>query len=99
MEAEGVTTIHLGPNTSTGSSSSTVTDTAITMTINEHVGRILTMLTGPNAGATRLIKSNTATVLTVNTPFIPQGGPQDYKVESTEYLNTIKFGGPIINPL
>ncbi len=91
--------------TTTGSSSTTVTDSGLSMTTNEHVGKFIRFTSGPASGERFTIKSNTATVITVKRPgFSPGPGTgaafvieEPSVIIEHSYLSVVGGGGGTSN--
>lgn len=61
-------TVELAERTSTGATTTTITDSTLAETVNAHVDRFCAFTSGAKKGSVRRVKSNTATVFTFYQP-------------------------------
>ena len=64
-------TEHLAERTATSAALFSITDSSLSLTVNEHRDRYVLLTAGTGRGQLRRIRSNTATALTVWSPFAP----------------------------
>ena len=94
----------LGPRTSSAATSTVLTDSTLSMTVNAQRGMRLRMISGAANGQARLVVSNTSTALTLETALLPSPTAGDaFVVEAPgavfTYNDNVTFVGAGCSPL